>query len=161
MTIISTKFEVDLTFRCLIISFLLLICYVTLWLWLLTVWPSSVVTHAGSHMVNPSSSLYCIVYAVRFPFSALAVFLRCQESSLCPPYGIEQAVVFSSCGFFVLSSFFFMAALRSRCGHYIFVLWFLLMAPVSSFFLFSSPNLSGRRLDVYHTSTHDVALVRI
>jgi len=23
------------------------------------------------------------------------------------------------------------------------------------------PNLSGRRLDVYHTSTHGVALVRI
>jgi len=41
----------------------------------------------------------------------------------------------------------FMAALRSRCGHYIFVLFLL-----SSFFLlFSSPNLSGRRLDVYHT----------
>jgi len=33
---------------------------------------------------------------------------------------------------------------------------------VSSFFyLFSSPNLSRRRLDVYHTSTHGVALVRI
>jgi len=32
----------------------------------------------------------------------------------------------------------------------------------SSFFLlFFSPNLSGRRLDVYHTSTHGVALVRI
>ena len=33
----------------------------------------------------------------------------------------------------------------------------------SSIFLFfySSPNLSGRRLDVYHTSTHGVALVRI
>jgi len=30
-----------------------------------------------------------------------------------------------------------------------------------SFFCFSSPNLNGRRLDVYHTSTHDVALVRI
>jgi len=29
----------------------------------------------------------------------------------------------------------------------------------SSFF--SSPNLSGRRLDVYHTSKHGVALVRI
>ena len=31
------------------------------------------------------------------------------------------------------------------------------------FFLlfFSSPNFSGRRLDVYHTSTHGVALVRI
>jgi len=49
-----------------------------------------------------------------------------------------------------------MAALRSRCGHYTFVLWFLL----SSFFI-SSPNLSGRRLDVYHTSTHGEALVRI
>jgi len=48
-----------------------------------------------------------------------------------------------------------MAALRSRCGHYIFALWFL------SFYLFSSPNLSGRRLDVCHTSTHGVALVRI
>jgi len=30
-----------------------------------------------------------------------------------------------------------------------------------SFFFFSSPNLSSRRLDVYHTSTHGVALVRI
>jgi len=29
------------------------------------------------------------------------------------------------------------------------------------FFFFSSPNLSGHRLDVYHTSTHGVALVRI
>ena len=46
----------------------------------------------------------------------------------------------------------FMAALRSRCGHYIFALWFL---------LFSSPNLSRSRLDVYHTSTHGVALVWI
>ena len=31
----------------------------------------------------------------------------------------------------------------------------------SSFFFFSSPILSGWRLDVYHTSTHDVALVWI
>jgi len=30
-----------------------------------------------------------------------------------------------------------------------------------SFFLLFFPNLSGRRLDVYHTSTHGVALVRI
>ena len=45
-----------------------------------------------------------------------------------------------------------MAALRSRCGHYIFVLWFLLSFFLS-FFLFSSPNLSDRGLDVYHTST--------
>jgi len=32
---------------------------------------------------------------------------------------------------------------------------------LSSIFFFSSPNLSRRRLDVYHTSTHGVALVRI
>jgi len=34
------------------------------------------------------------------------------------------------------------------------MLWFL-----SSFF--SSPNLSSRRLDVYHTSTHSVSLVQV
>jgi len=49
-----------------------------------------------------------------------------------------------------------MAALHSRCGHYIFILWFLL-----AFVFFSSPNLSGCRLHIYHTSTHGVALVRI
>ena len=32
---------------------------------------------------------------------------------------------------------------------------------VSFFFFYSSPNLSGQRLDVCHTSTHGVALVRI
>jgi len=46
------------------------------------------------------------------------------------PYGIRQAIIFLSCGFYLLS-------------------------------FFSSPNLSGCRLDVYHTSTHDVALLRI
>jgi len=48
-----------------------------------------------------------------------------------------------------------MAAVRSRCGH-IFALWLL-----SCICLFSSPNLSRRRLDVCHTFTHGVALVRI
>ena len=50
-----------------------------------------------------------------------------------------------------------MAALWNTAGHYIFALWFLLR---SSFFLllFSSPNLSGRRVDVYHTSIHMVWL---
>ena len=66
---------------------------------------------------------------------------------LWPPYGIGQAIIFLPCGFS-------MAALRSRCGHYIFVLF------LSSFF-YSLPNLSSRRLDVYRTSTHSVALVRI
>jgi len=48
---------------------------------------------------------------------------------------------------------YIMVALWNRADHYIFILFLL------SFF--SSANLSGRRLDVYHTSTHSVALVRI
>ena len=47
-----------------------------------------------------------------------------------------------------------MVALCNRADHYIFILFLL-----SSFF--SSPNLSGRKLDIYHTLAHDVALVRI
>jgi len=52
----------------------------------------------------------------------------------------------------ISSSNVIMAALCSRCGHYILSHFF---------FFFSSPNLSGRRLDVDHTSTHGVALVQI
>ena len=59
--------------------------------------------------------------------------LRCEKFYLWLPYVIGQAIIFLPCGFY-LSSFFF---------------------------LFSSPNLSGRRLDVYRTSTHGVVLVRI
>ena len=47
-------------------------------------------------------------------------------------YVIGQTIIFLPCDFYLYLSFFL------------------------SFF--SSPNLSGRRLDVYHTSTHDVAL---
>jgi len=51
----------------------------------------------------------------------------------------------------------FMVALCNRADHYIFVLF------LSFFFLFffSLPNLSGRRLDVYHILAHGVVLVRI
>ena len=68
-------------------------------------------------------------------------------------------------GMFLLSKyilflvlFVIMATLFNRAGHYVFALWFLLL---SFFFLllFSSPNLSGCKVDVYHTSTHGVALV--
>ena len=51
-----------------------------------------------------------------------------------------------------------MAALRNRAGHYFFALQFL---SIFFFFFFSSPNLSRRRLDVYHICTHGVALVQI
>ena len=53
-------------------------------------------------------------------------------SFLWPPYVADAGIIFLPCGFFLLSSFFL-----------------------------SSPTLSGRRLDVYHTSTHGVDLVRI
>ena len=56
----------------------------------------------------------------------------------------------------MLHIFIIMVALWNKADHYIFALWFLL----SSFF-FSPPNPSRRRLDVFHTSTHGVALVRI
>ena len=43
-----------------------------------------------------------------------------------------------------------MVALWKRADHYIFTLWYL-----SFFYLFySSPNLAGRRLDVYHSYFH-------
>jgi len=45
---------------------------------------------------------------------------------------------------------FVMDALRSRCGHYTFVMF--LLSFFLSFLFFSSPNLGGRRLDVYHAS---------
>ena len=47
------------------------------------------------------------------------------------PYVIGQTIIFLPCDFYLLS------------------------------FFLSSPNLSGQRLDVYHTSRHGVALVRI
>ena len=49
------------------------------------------------------------------------------------PYVTGQTIIFSCCGLFFLFFFFFI----------------------------SSPNLSRRNLDVCHTSTHGVALVRI
>ena len=49
-----------------------------------------------------------------------------------------------------------MVALYNRADHYIFIRCLSFF-----FFFFSSPNLSGRRLDVYHTMAPDVALVRI
>ena len=54
------------------------------------------------------------------------------QADLWSPYVIGQTIIFLPCDFYLLS-----------------------------FFFFSSPNLSGRRLDVYRTSSHGVALVRI
>jgi len=51
----------------------------------------------------------------------------------------------------------FMVALCNRADHYIFILF----RSFFFFFFISSPNLSGQRLDVCHTSARGVALVRI
>ena len=57
-----------------------------------------------------------------------------------------------------ITSMVLMVALWNRADHYIFALWLFLSF---FFFFFASPNLSRRRSDVCHTSTHGVALVRI
>ena len=56
------------------------------------------------------------------PIGHTFLFSSCGFFLLWPPYVIGQTIIFLPCGFYLLS-----------------------------FFLFSSPNLSGRRLDVYHT----------
>ena len=84
---------------------------------------------------------------VKFVCSVSVVFHRAGETVRTDEFAVTQ-----QCLEFVVV----MAALCNRAGHYIFALWFL-----SSIFFYSSPNLSGRRLNVYHTSTHGVALVRI
>ena len=60
------------------------------------------------------------------------------------------------------TTYVIMVALCNRADHYIFILFLLSSSSSSSSSsFFSSPNLSGRRLDVYHTMAHGVALVRI
>jgi len=54
--------------------------------------------------------------------------------------------------------FSFMVALCNRETIYIFMLWFVLFLLLLLSF-FSSPNLSSRRLDGYHTLAHGVVLV--
>ena len=61
----------------------------------------------------------------------VALCNRADHIYLWSPYVIGQTIIFLPCNFFLLS------------------------------FFLSSPNLGGRRLDVYHTSTHGVALVQI
>jgi len=71
------------------------------------------------------------------------------------PYGIGQTIIFSSCRlFFLLSPYVIGQTIIFSSRSFFLPSYFYLL-------FFSSPNLSGRRLDVYHTSTHGVALVRI
>ena len=65
----------------------------------------------------------------------------------------QNCTCVSILAFSILVNVLVMVALCNRADHYIFILFLLLLLLLLSFF-FSSPNLSGRRLDVYHTSTH-------
>jgi len=67
-----------------------------------------------------------------------------QSRFLWSPYGIGQTIIFSCCDLFFLLLLLL----------FLFLFLFLLL-------LFLSPNLSRLSLDVCHTSTHGVALVRI
>jgi len=71
---------------------------------------------------------------------------------LSSPYVIGQTIIFLP----VISIFYVIGGPLYFCP----VVSFYLLSFYLSFF-YSSPNLSGHRLDVYHTSTHGVALVRI
>jgi len=70
---------------------------------------------------------------------------------------VEFLPIYISPQLCLMQNVIIIAALWNRAGHYIFMLWFL-----SIFYLFfSSANLSGRRLDVYHThGGHFAALNR-
>ena len=112
-----------------------------------------VLYHGPGPSLRPQSELFDVPYhfdcllirphaegsnalLIHLLISALCTFLLvCLASPLTffswSPYVIGQTIIFLPCGFFFFLSFF------------------------------SSPNLSHRRLDVCHTSTHGVALVRI
>ena len=111
--------------------------------------------------------------AVVTPGSVRMVCARCKQRAaaadgtiLYLPGVISGACV--RCMFGKTSLALVMVALRNRADHYIiFILWFLsiclsvCLSIYLSICFFSSPNLSRRRLDVCHTSTHGVVLVRI
>ena len=95
---------------------------------------------------------YILVLVYRTPWTDRRVYKtdrparRCCSCLLQSPAiasAIAKTVMFWSCYFYGRLIIFL------PCGFYLL-----------SFFI-SSPNLSGRRSNVYHTSTHDVALVRI
>jgi len=80
-------------------------------------------------------NLFCCSINIISSIPSLSLNFLLGTLSLWSPYVIGQTIIFSSCFFFLSSSFFFLLL------------------------FFSSPNLSSRRLDVYHTSAHGVVQV--
>jgi len=83
-------------------------------------------------LVRCSFSVVMLCYSLLWPPFVADADIFLPCGFLWSPCVIEQTIIFLPCDFFLSSSFFL-----------------------------SSPNLSGRRLDVYHTSTYGVALVRM
>jgi len=84
------------------------------------------------------------------------------SSLLWSPYGIGQTIIFLPCGFFMATLWNRAAIIFLSCGFFLSSLWSpyvigqtIVFLPCDFYlsFFFSSPNLSGQRLDVYHTST--------
>jgi len=103
------------------------------------------------HMANTTEQSVCGSYAALRQITLTTSYnFMPLDFSYCP----------QKCKLSHQSDVLIIATLCNRAGHYIFMLWFL-----SLFFFylsfFSSPILSRRRLHVYHTCTHGVALLRI
>jgi len=96
--------------------------------------------------------MYCLC-VLGLPMCAGLGSVYCISTQLCGSLSLTDILPTQKASF--ASTYSLWPPYGNRACHYIFALWFL------SFYLFSWPNLSGRRLDVYHTSTHGVALVRI
>jgi len=99
---------------------------------------------------------YVPVWGTSTFFTLQACFSTCSDSYLSVLLISQQCAYTYYWNLRHVASVLVMVALCNKADHYIFALLFL-----SSIFFYSSPNLSGHRLDVYHTLTHGVALVWI
>jgi len=90
-----------------------------------TVWSDPItITNSNNYSINEEKFVIS-------DFISVYALLAMDKQIVCwlwSPYVIGQTIIFSSCGFYLLS-------------------------------FFSLPNLSGWRLDVYHSSAHGVVLV--
>jgi len=82
---VSTKFEVDMIIRSLVIALLLLIRYVTVWPWPFTFWPWSVLLHGGSRR----QPLHQVWRSYGYPFLSYEFWYL--------PYGYHWKCVCSHC----------------------------------------------------------------
>jgi len=98
-------------------------------------------------LASPLTHLFC--YSQLHTCSVLVVTL-CAFWQL-----LSRYIVLVRCS---VVYFFYFALLWPPCEAHADIIF---CPVVSIFLLFSSRNISGPRLDVYHTSTHGVVLVRI